>query len=126
MRPTDFISIIALLLVIFASLFSVITYVKELQIEEHIRHLHKHNLNITSILRLDKDIAHLFRTLGMENNRADRLRHLLQINANASSNSTEGERGLTEINYRIFPRNTTSQVPITPTGNTFNKSEGEN
>ena len=132
MRPTDFITLFALFLSIFATIFSVITFVKELHIEEHIAHLHKHNLNITSIVRLDKDIAHLFRTLGMEANRADRLRHLLQINAsNATakrrrqsrlSNFTKGERGFTKTTHRILQGNTTTKITTPPTGKSFNKS----
>ena len=66
MRPSDFISFLALFLSIFATIFSIITFVKELEIEKRMEHLHQHSLNITSIMRLDKDIAHLFRTLGME------------------------------------------------------------
>ena len=121
MRPSDFISFFALFLSIFSTIFSVIVFVKELHIEEHIAHLHKHNLNITSIVRLDKDIAHLFRTLGMENNRADRLKQLL-INANATANSTERKRGLTKSNRKIFQGNATSRLSTTRPGKTFNAS----
>ena len=134
MRTTDIISFFALFLSIFATIFSAIVFVKELQIEDHIAHLHKHNLNITSIVRLDKDIAHLFRTLGMEANRADRLRHLLQINANATakrrrqsrlSNSTEGKRGPTKSNREIFQGNATTRLSTSPTGKTFIASKGK-
>ena len=125
MKVINFISFIALFLSVFATIFSVIVFVKEIQIENHIKHLHKHNLNITSILRLDKDIAHLFRTLGMENNRADRLRQLLLINANASANFTEGERRLTKTDYGVFRGNTTSKIFTTKSGKNFNESKGK-
>ena len=123
MRPTDFISFFALFLSIFATIFSVITFVKELHIEEQLSHLHQHNVNITSILRLDKDIHHLFRTLGMEDNRADRLR---QINANATTNFTEGERRPTKSPSRVFQGNTTSKISNPTAGNSFNKSTEQN
>ena len=126
MRPTDFISFIALFLAIFASIFSVIIYVKEVHIEDQINHFHHNNLNITSIVCLDKDIAHLFKTLGMENNRAERLRKLLKINANATSNFTEGKRRTTKPNHRIFNRSTTIPVQITRARNSFNKSTRKN
>ena len=127
MRP----SFIALFLAIFATIFSTITFIKELHIEEQMRHLHQHNVNITSILRLDKDIAHLFEIFGMTNNRAERLRRLLQINANATAkrrgqsrltNSTERERRITKSTYRIFRGNTTSKIPTTNPRKTFNES----
>ena len=123
MRPSDFISFFALFLAIFATIFSVVIFVKEIHIEDQIKHFHHNNLNITSIVRLDKDIAHLFRTLGMENNRAERLRNLLQINANASSNITEGQRGFTKINRGIFNRSTAFTLSTTGAGKSFNKSE---
>ena len=126
MRPTDIISLLALFLSIFATIFSVITFVKELHIEEKMRHLHQHNVNITSILRLDQDIAHLFKTLGMEDNRAERLQHLLQINANASATPTEGERGPTKITHRIFPGNSTTKIPNPTTGKSSNSSTEQN
>ena len=124
MKPINVVSFFALFISIFAMIFSIITFVKELHIEEHIAHLHKHNLNITSIVRLDEDIAHLFRTLGMENNRADRLRQLL-INANASSNSTERKRGPPKFDYKIFQGNATSRFSTTRPGKTFNASKGK-
>ena len=125
MKPTDFISFIALFLSIFATIFSIIIYVKEVGIEDQIRHFHHNNLNITSVVRLDKDIGHLFQTLGMLDNRAERLRKLLQINANATSNSTEGERRLTKTDYRIFNRSTPFQISTTRPGNSSNASKGK-
>ena len=117
MRPSDFISFFALFFSIFATIFSIVIFVKEIHIEEQIQHFHHNNLNITSIVRLDKDIAHLFRTLGMEKNRAERQRSngdkvALQINANASSNFTEGKRGPTKTPSRIFSENATSGKPF--------------
>ena len=76
-------------------------------------------------MRLDKDIAHLFRTLGMEKNRAERLRKLLKINANATAAPTEGERGLTEPTYRVFQGNATSKIPTQRTGKITNSSSEE-
>ena len=125
MKPTDFISFIALFLSIFATIFSAITFVKELEIEEHIKHLHKHSLNITSILRLDQDISHLFRTLGMEDKRADRLRRIKNAGNNATANSTEGERRLAKTDYGIFRGNSTSEITTPPTGKPFNESKGK-
>ena len=119
MRPTDFISLIALFFSIFASIFSVIIYVKEVRIEDKIRHFHHNNLNITSIIRLDKDIAHLFRTLGMESNRAERLK----INANASAKPTEGKRGPPKTDYRIFNGSTPFKNSTAGPGRAFNTSE---
>ena len=126
MRPTDFISLFALFLAIFASIFSVITFVKELHIEEKMRHLHQHNLNITTILRLDKDIHHLFRTLGMENNRAERLRMLLQINANKTSNFTEGKRRPSTTPHGVFPGNIKTEISTAPTGKSTNTGQEKN
>ena len=122
MKPTDIITFFTLFLSIFASIFSVITFVKELHIEEHIAHLHKHNLNITSIVRLDKDIAHLFETFGMTKARSDRLRLLLLINANATSNTTKGERGPPTTTHRVFHRNITSEIPTPTTRKSLNAS----
>ena len=122
MRPTDFISFIALFLSIFATIFSLVIFVKELHIEEQIKHFHHNNLNITSIIRLDKDIAHLFRTLGMSDNRAERL----QINANSSSNSTKGKRTTPKPSRRIFRGNITSKISTPTTRKSFNTSQGQN
>ena len=118
MKPNDIITLFALFLSIFATIFSVITFVKEIEIENKMSHLHKHNLNIT---RLDKDIAHLFRTLGMESNRALRLRRLL-INANATATPTEGERGPAETDYRILNGSTPFKNSTAGPGKAFNSS----
>ena len=125
MRPSDFISFIALFLSIFASIFSVIIYVKELEIEDQISHFHHNNYNITSIVRLDKDITHLFRTLGMENKRAERLRNKINANATDLATSTEGERGPAETDYRILSGSTPFKNSTAGPGKTFNSSEGE-
>ena len=126
MRPTDFISFLALFLSIFATIFSVVIFVKEMHIEDQIKHFHHNNLNITSIIRLDKDIAHLFKTLGMESKRAERLRNLFQINANATANYTEGERRFTTTHRRVFPGNTTSKNFTTRAGKIINTSTEKN
>ena len=123
MKPSDIISFLALFLSIFATIFSVIIYVKEVGIEDQIKHFHHNNLNITSIVRLDKDIAHLFKTLGMENKRSERLRKLL-INANASATPTEGERGFTEPDYKILNGSTPFKNSTARPGKSFNSSEG--
>ena len=59
----------------------------------------------------------------MENNRADRLRNLLRINANATATPTEGERGFSKTPSRIFRGNTTSKISTTRPGRTFNASK---
>ena len=88
-------------------------------IEDQINHFHHNNVNITSIIRLDKDIDHLFRTLGMLGNRAERLK----INANKTSDFTEGKRRLTKTDYRVFSGNSTSKISTTGPGKYFNTSE---